>query len=184
MTDMPPASTIKDQKLRSEIINLVHYVQRLRQELAGAVSPNSDNRTAFETMSAQLDAIVSSTADATDTILKATETIGGSLNELRAHPEAAEVDRLADAIEAEITAVMEACSFQDLTGQRVTRIVRSMKFVEERVDAMAELWGRDEIDALSQELPAEDQTEEEALLNGPQLPGDAVSQDDIDKLFD
>jgi chemotaxis protein CheZ len=77
---------------------------------------------------------------------------------------------------------MEACTFQDITGQRVTKIIRSMQFVEERVLAMVDLMGRDSVEkkaaVLSDETP-----EKDPLLNGPQLPGNAISQDDIDKLF-
>jgi len=80
------------------------------------------------------------------------------------------------------THAMEACTFQDITGQRVTKIIRSMQFVEERVLAMVDLMGRDSVAKEAAELPVETQ-EKDPLLNGPQLPGNAISQDDIDKLF-
>jgi chemotaxis protein CheZ len=76
------------------------------------------------------------------------------------------------------------CTFQDITGQRVTKVVRSMKFVEERVNSMVELLGRETIEKLSTDMPAEEKTEEEKLLEGPQMAGAAISQDNIDALFD
>ena len=84
-------------------------------------------------------------------------------------------------------AIMEACSFQDITGQRITKIVRSMKFVEERVDKMVQLWGRAEIENLASSLDLsseEDERDKRLNLSGPQMPDEAISQDDIDALFD
>jgi len=84
-------------------------------------------------------------------------------------------------------AIMEACSFQDITGQRITKIVRSVKFVEERVDKMVELWGRDEIEAVSASLDLtteEEERDKRLHLAGPQMADEAISQDEIDSLFD
>ena len=74
---------------------------------------------------------------------------------------------------------------EDITGQRVGKIVKSIQFVEERIDAMVALWGRDDIETILTEVGAEMEMPEgdEALLNGPQLPGESISQDEIDALF-
>jgi chemotaxis protein CheZ len=83
-------------------------------------------------------------------------------------------------------ALYEACNFQDLTGQRITKIVGVLKFVEERLDRMIGVWGG--LDAFK-ELAGEQRHErapgESALLNGPRLADDVghVTQDDIDALF-
>ena len=176
-----------DARLRLEILNLFHYVQRLREEIA-AVARRQEGQTTFESMSDQLDAIVSSTGTATHTILEGVEAIVDAARELREHPDAEAVDKLCDRIDENAVQAMEACSFQDIAGQRVSKIVRSVRFIEERVEAMAELWGREEIETLSQQLPVEEEEEEKISegerLEGPQLPGAAISQDDIDKLFD
>ena len=44
--------------------------------------------------------------------------------------------------------VFEACSFQDITGQRITKVVKSVTYVEDRVNALIEFWGKDEIDKI------------------------------------
>ncbi len=80
-------------------------------------------------------------------------------------------------------AVFEACAFQDLTGQRVTKIIKSVTYVEARVNTLMEIWGRKELDRIKIE-PNGELTEDEILLHGPQLKADAISQDEIDKLFD
>ncbi len=82
------------------------------------------------------------------------------------------------------TQVMEACSFQDLTGQRVSRIIRSMKFVEQRVEARVEIFGRTAIEKLASRLPVEEvDIKDGMVLHGPDLPGEAISQEEIDNLF-
>jgi chemotaxis protein CheZ len=77
--------------------------------------------------------------------------------------------------------IFTACSFQDITGQRITKVVRSLKFVEERVNALIGMWGRDELAATQAEAAPVDA--DKALLNGPQLAGQGVSQDDVDRLL-
>ena len=148
------------------------------------MSSRRTEQTAFETMSDQLDAVVTNTASATDTILRSAEDITGLTGALSGESDPAKIKALCDEIGGKSVAIMEACSFQDITGQRITKIVHSLRFVEERVDAMANIWGREEIEALGQEVTLElDPADESRLLQGPQLPGQEVSQDEIDKLF-
>lgn len=165
--------------LESEIFNLFQYIERFREEIARINSGEDEG--AFESMSQQLDAIVEATEHATHGILENLEGIDAVVGALRAS--GADGD-LCDRISRHAMSAMENCTFQDITGQRVTKVVRSMKFVEERVNTMVNLLGRDTIDRLSKELPKIDKTEDEKLLEGPQLAGKAISQQDIDALFD
>lgn len=175
---------ISNTKLRQEVLNLFQYIERLRAEVA-TVSKAEGNATAFDDMSAQLDAIVKATEEATHSILEASESISSDAMALQDAGDPTKTAEIADRISQNAMTIMEACSFQDLTGQRVSKIVSSVKFVEERVDQMVELWGRHEIEALSKQLaPCEDDDPDKQLLNGPQLPADAISQDEIDALFD
>ena len=171
-----------DKKLQAEILNLIQYIHRLRSEIAGIAQGKNDH-TAFDSMGGRLDAIVDSTAQATDTILSAMESVDGFVEQLRAHPEPAEIDSLCDAISEKAMLALEACSFQDLTGQRINKVVGSMKFVEERVNAMAELCGRNEVQALAHEWNLPEQIDDGVVLEGPQNAGQGISQDDIDQLF-
>ncbi len=171
-----------DKKLQAEVLNLIQYIQRLRSEIAG-IAVEKDDLTTFDSMADRLDAIVESTAHATDTILSAMEAVDGCVERLRGHPEPAEFDSLCDAITEKTIAAMEACSFQDLTGQRITKVVGTMKFVEERVNAMAELCGRDEVKALAGAWDLPTQLDDGVPLEGPQRAGAGISQGDIDDLF-
>jgi chemotaxis protein CheZ len=173
---------VLDKKLHSEVLNLIQYIQRLRQELAG-IAQNKGDQTTIEGMADRLDAIVASTAEATETILAAMESLDGLIDKIRAHPEAAELDALCDQMADKAMAAMEACSFQDLTGQRVSKVIGSLRFVEERVNAMADICGQNEIAQIDEYVDAPTQTDDGVALEGPQRPGDAISQDDIDQLF-
>ncbi len=175
-----------DDKLQSEIYNLIHYIDRLRKEIAG-IAQEKNSQTRFEGMADRLDAIIGSTGEATDTILSAMETIDENVGKLRAHPEPKEIDALCDRITEQTCAAMEACSFQDLTGQRVSKVIGSLRFVEDRINAMSELCGREQIQSLGQEMDYDgdvDLEDDGVALEGPQRAGDAVSQADIDALFD
>ncbi len=172
-----------DKRLHSEVRSLIQYITRLREEIAG-IAREQDDQTAFDGMADRLDAIVDSTADATDSILTAMEGIDEAVEKLRAHPEPAEIDALCDKISEKSMAAMEACSFQDLTGQRINRVVGSLKFVEQRVNSMAEICGRDEILDLGKDMEgAPEQVDGGVVLDGPQRAEDAISQDEIDNLF-
>ncbi len=172
-----------DKKLQAEVLNLIQYIHRLRKEIAG-IAQEKDDQTAFDGMADRLDAIVESTAQATDTILAGMEEINGLVEQLRAHPEPSGIDSLCDGIVTKTMEALEACSFQDLTGQRINKIVGSMKFVEERVNAMAELCGREEVQALGEQWDLPEQVDDGVVLDGPQKAGVGISQDEIDSLFD
>ena len=80
--------------------------------------------------------------------------------------------------------IYEACNFQDLTGQRISKVVKTLAFVEERVANMMAIWGEAELATLP--LPPSIEKQDEGLdLHGPAQAGasDSVSQADIDKLF-
>ncbi len=135
-------------------------------------------------MSDQLDAILTSTGEATHTVLEDLEAISSAAEEMRENPDPANIKELCDRIREKSMEGMEACSFQDLTGQWISKIVRSLRFIEERVDAMTEICGRKGIEALASGLPFDDEDLDDGVaLHGPQLPGETVSQDEIDKLF-
>ena len=87
-----------------------------------------------------------------------------------------------DQVTEKVNTVFEACSFQDITGQRVTKVVNSLKFVEERINAIIFTWGKEELAKVVVEIK-EDQDPDKKLLHGPQLPGQGISQADVDRML-
>ena len=123
----------------------------------------------------ELDAIVAHTALATNAILESCETLDDVGTKVSGELAA----KLTDAT----TRIYEACSFQDITGQRITKIVATLKTIEQKVASIIDAFGdRSDIetDTLPVVAPA---AAEVSLLNGPQLPTAAMDQSDIDRLL-
>jgi chemotaxis protein CheZ len=78
--------------------------------------------------------------------------------------------------------IIEACSFQDLTGQRVSKVLKSVRYVEERVNNLMEIWGREALQKV--QVEGVEKSDDEKLLHGPQMEGEGISQAEIDKLFE
>ncbi|MCC0050571.1 MAG: protein phosphatase CheZ [Rhodobiaceae bacterium] len=173
------------RKIKDELDEIQEAIASTKKELAtlhtGSFQGDGMNRVTDE-----LDAIVSGTEQATETILAAAEVIENNAGDLRAMlKRGANVELVSD-IQDQIVQIFEACNFQDLTGQRITKVVKTLHFIEDRVNRMMGIWGGLEAfnDVTPDAQPVKD--EHEALLNGPALPDDEsrVSQDDIDALFD
>jgi len=173
--------------LRTEIVALARSIEDTKVEIAKLRDqrPEGDRLT---DMAHELDAIVDATESATNGILDITESVSAMVTEIQAQGDDAYVRHLADDIQDKLMGVFEHCNFQDLTGQRINKVVNAMKFIEERLDRMMDIWGRDGF--LTTAMNEADETEktteqrDQDLLNGPQTKEKSISQDEIDALFD
>jgi len=166
-------------KLRSELMTLFGHLQLLRTELAAIKHPG-DNDMGFSRTSSQLEAVVQATESATDTIMEATEKTEEIVEKLRS--DNMDHNAYLDSILENGYQIMEACSFQDITGQRVAKVSKFVDHIEDRIDALINIWGKDDIEQLGS-LIDDERSEDEKLLSGPTLADEGVAQDDIDKLF-
>ncbi|WP_068314649.1 protein phosphatase CheZ [Polycladidibacter hongkongensis] len=176
---------------RLYIYEMHEAIERTKSEIA-KVKLSSEEAGSFATASNELDAIVSSTESATQTILEASEEIQEAAWNLR---DSGASPALCEAIDAKATDILMACSFQDLTGQRIQKVVNALCYLEERINRMIGIWsispdafvaGATENAARIEEkedLPR-DTRPDAHLLNGPQMEGEGVNQSDIDALFD
>lgn len=176
---MTQATKLND--LKRELLLLSQYLQTMKQELAAIRHPHAE-RDHFETMSDQLDAVVGATESATETILGSVEEIGDIAAELRERIQDDAAAGLLARLDDKVGVIFEACTFQDITGQRISKIARSMKYVDQRVSAIAEIWGAASLAEVA--VPEPEADPNQVLLDGPALEGEGTSQDDIDKLFD
>jgi chemotaxis protein CheZ len=170
--------------IRSQIEEMNEHIHKAKVQIASLRHPKAeDDRIVSATT--ELDAIVKDTEMATHTILESAEQIDDLAMTLK---NSAPNDFVADHVEQIaflVTKVFESCNFQDITGQRINKVVRTLQFVEERVHNMILIWGEDAFaDLPVPETEKVQKTEDSDLLNGPQLEGEGISQDDIDKLFD
>ena len=167
--------------LKTELVGLFQYIQRVRQEIAALHKP-ADSEHGFGSISEQLDAIVKATAAATNTIMSAMEENENIVAEVKKGiPDKALAAKL-DKISNNAAAVFEACTFQDITGQRINKVAKSLAYVETHISVLISVWGRDELEKI-EVRPDKEKTADERLLAGPQLEGRGATQDEIDKLF-
>jgi len=173
--------TAEENRLKRELVGLFGHLNKLRRELASLHGGEEHN---FVSMSETLDDIVKNTENASNTILESMESIDETLGTLRSSTDP-KVIEACTRINDRVNEVFEACSFQDLTGQRISRLVKGLTFIEERVNAMIRVWGRDEISKVIDEVKQEqtEKTDDQKLLHGPQSETKAIAQTDVDKLF-
>jgi chemotaxis protein CheZ len=158
-------------------------IEQTKSEIA-ALRPTGTENDRLLVVANELDAIVEATENATQTILEAAEKLDGLSQQLAGSKDSDPfVKSVADEIGDTIITIYEACNFQDITGQRISKVVKTLEFVEQRVMAMITIWGDEAIAELQPTANETHASEEAALLNGPQLASNAISQDDIDKLF-
>ncbi|GJL99408.1 MAG: hypothetical protein DHS20C07_10880 [Methyloligella sp.] len=134
----------------------------------------------------ELSLIVKGTEEATNNILHAAETVETNAGNLVASLQDESQQALACEIQEQTVGIFEACNFQDLTGQRITKVVKTFCFIEARILKMIEIWGGpDKFLGISAE-ELESRQGDNALLNGPALMDEEsiANQDDIDALFD
>ena len=100
-------------------------------DVLGAISFHGDGQTAANA-GVELDAVISITEQAANRILDAADRIATKLEESNL------VDKIEDgeaaaSIHEDINEILMACTFQDLTGQRIRNTIENLKTVEERL---------------------------------------------------
>ncbi|KIL96790.1 Chemotaxis protein [Paramagnetospirillum magnetotacticum MS-1] len=180
--DVLPQKAAEVSMLKTELRALAVCIEHTKAEIA-ALRPKDADDDRLIAVTFELDAIVSSTEQATEQILEAAEKIESTGREILAHAADSYVGRLVEDINDTISTIFEACNFQDITGQRITKVVKTLKYVEDRINAMIEIWGPENISDVSPKIFEEHKDDDSKLLNGPALENQGISQDEIDKLF-
>ncbi len=173
------------EKLKVEL-DLIHdAIDRTKREIATLHGKSFDGGEMAK-VNGELGAVVGGTEQATQQILEAAESIDQAASAMSKVQSADQQKRLADDIQERVISIFEACNFQDLTGQRISKVMATMKFIEQHINTMMDIWGG--VDAIKAHVPAhvDTRSDDDKLLNGPKLAGDVghASQDDIDALFD
>jgi len=162
-----------DLKFYSELEELAKYINHAKQEIA-AIKPKDITVSHIPNATDELDAVVGATEDATNKIMDVCDTISAIAG--KCTPEVSEE------LIACTTRIFEACNFQDITGQRITKVVQTLKYIDKKVAGLLQALG-EEIHHIDPSTQQEEADEEKALLNGPQLPQNAIDQDAIDKIL-
>jgi chemotaxis protein CheZ len=172
-----PAGNDSDiQLIVRELAAVADYIGHMKQEIA-ALKPNELSRERIPSANDELGCVVQATASATHTIMAAAEEIlgAGDLSD-KAYREL---------VETRVLAIFEACSFQDITGQRIGKVLEALGHIEKRLNRFAKAVNvRDSAEGPDPEEALRQARREVLLLNGPQNEDIAIKQDDIDALFD
>ena len=166
--------------LRGQLFEMKESIEKTKQEIAAVRHPGSEEDR-FSSAALELDAIVGATERATHNILNASEDIEDKVRELKERVGSdVGAAKLLDDISALGINILENCNFQDITGQRTSKVVKTIHYLEERIMAMIGIWGAEEFAGIE----VEKKETGGDVLEGPQSDGAGVSQDDIDSLFD
>jgi chemotaxis protein CheZ len=178
------AQIVEIQKLKGEIDLIQAAINDTKQEIA-TLHVTGFRGPEMRRVTDELGAIVGGTESATEHILNAAEEIDQCANTLSALVKTEQEQNLARDILERVVQIFESCNFQDLTGQRISKVVSTLKFIETHIMNMMDIWGG--IEALKEFAPEviAEREGDAKLLNGPKLDDDAghASQDDIDALF-
>jgi chemotaxis protein CheZ len=159
-------------ELMSEVESLRNFIHEVRSEMAG-VDPHTLLKLDIPNATENLGEVVRTTENAAVEIMDACEVLDNIGREIGGEAG----DRIGNAI----ASIFQACSFHDLTGQRVTKVVNVIAQIEERLAGLTQkLEERGSLPELARasETPAGD-----LVLEGPQLPGGGLDQSAIDALL-
>jgi chemotaxis protein CheZ len=178
----PPAEILQSEILRA--LGALHATMAATAHPANPDdAPNGDiERLGLEAahvtrIALELDAVVNGTAQATQKILAAAEEIDQAADNLSAALKGRIEQDVAQDIRDLVIRIFEACNFQDLIGQRVTKVMATLKLIEDQMARMI---------VEAKHAPAPDAVESAQYLHGPRLDFDRghVTQAEIDAMFE
>jgi len=159
-----------DLTIYAECQSLADYIDDARLEIS-SLSPDHENSAGIPRAGLELEAIVQQTESATNTIMESAESI--------MEADSSDMEAYSATVNDAVMKIFEACSFQDITGQRISKVVSTLEHVEDRVGRLINILGVME----NSQNTKEELSEEEALLRGPALEGEGIDQSEIDALL-
>jgi chemotaxis protein CheZ len=171
-----PVFNAIDAAIYRELKAIADYISFLRSEI-GELQANDMRAKRIPAAGEELNAVVSATEAAGNAIMASAEAVMGSnaktLEDYRAF------------VEEQMLAIFEACSFQDLTGQRITKVVQTLEQIETRVARFAVATNANDKDGFAnEEEAARAERSESLLLHGPALEGEGIVQNEVDAILD
>lgn len=180
-----PAQAADDEAaFKTELGSIYEAVKRTKQEIATLVMTSFTNPE-MGRVSQELNAVIGGTETATHRILQAGEEIEEAAKTLGAAIKNIQDQDLARDILDQVTSIFEACNFQDLAGQRITKVTATLKFIEEHILRLMAIWGGPEQFTDAEPAAKAERESHPKLVNGPKLDGERgyVSQKEIDAMF-
>ncbi len=162
--------------VHTELKDIADYIGRTRGEIA-ALRPNELHRLHIPAARNELAAVVQLTEAATHSIMERAEAVmSAEISDLAAYKAF---------VNARLVAVIEACSFQDITGQRIAKVAEMLGQIEERIARFAMATRVADAEGPKSEYEAAAAGRKHRLmLNGPAAKGEGNGQHDVDFLLD
>jgi chemotaxis protein CheZ len=179
-------------ELYKELGELAKFINGAKKELQEVKASNiADEHLPNATN--HLDAIVQMTEQATGRIMDECDQVTNFHNDVKERLLSADpqidpnilmgVDDALNQAQTSVTHIYEACNFQDITVQRVQKVVKALQEIERQVLRMVVVFGLLENQSKLDDATKQELTEDMALLQGPQLAGQGLEQDDIDAIL-
>jgi chemotaxis protein CheZ len=165
----------KQDKVYEELKSLIKLISGICHNIDAPGDTLHSGKGDITKATAELDEVVKATEKATSEIMDSCERIQAAASGAS--------EEISNEIMNETIKIFESCSFQDITGQRISNAVKALYEIEQRMDKLVELLNIDGSYQISHDAAEDTRDEEEKLKNGPQLPGNEMSQEDIDRLL-
>ena len=170
------------RKLKIELDVIDQAIKKTKGEM-GSLQEHGLDGGQMARITQELAAVKENTTEATDRILKAAETIEQASTALAVALKGGHEQGMAQDIHDQVTQIFEACNFHDLTSQRISKVVTTLKLLDDHMAQMIEIWSA--IERFTNYVGHLTPPNGDSMLNGPKLEGDEghASQNDIDDMF-
>src|SRR2546421_5619062 len=149
-----------DAKVYGELREIAGYIETMRHEI-GALQVNDLKNSRIPAAGEELDAIVQATEAATHTIMECAEAVMGA--------DASDPVAYKALVDEKMLVIFEACSFQDITGQRIAKVVETLQHIETRVARFADVMRAKDLDGyLNDAERARAERKQKLMIHGPQ----------------
>jgi len=164
-----------DTTIYRELRAIAIYINDMKAEI-GALQANELKESRIPAAGQELGAIVKATEDATHSIMECAETVMAA--------DARDPAAYKALVEAQMMRVFEACSFQDITGQRIAKVVETLQQIEQRVSRFVEaVRAKDLTGFIDEHERKRAERKNRFMLNGPAREGEGIAQAQVDQLF-
>jgi chemotaxis protein CheZ len=164
-----------DTTVYRELREIATYINDMKAEI-GALQANELKESHIPAAGQELGAIVKATEEATNSIMECAETVMAA--------DARDPAAYKALVDAQMMRVFEACSFQDITGQRIAKVVETLQQIEQRVSRFVEaMRAKDLSGFIDEQERNRAERKNRFMLNGPAREGEGIAQAQVDQIF-
>ena len=163
-----------DQQTFEELRKISYQISDTKRELADFRADEMHDEH-IPQAGLELDAVVEATESATDKIMEAAENImAGDPGDPEAYSEM---------VNNKVIEIFEACSFQDITGQRISKVVKTLNLIDKQIKCIVDRMDKERTNKDDGGSRPSGESLLTELLNGPALEGAGIDQDEVDSHF-